>query len=213
ANRWVLFAGGPRLGPAVLFWSYLIVMVLTACALARTGITPLKYASWLLLSVGLTQVSILAALIVVGWFFVLAWREKSLEDAGWLKFDLVQLLLVLWTVAALVGLYNAVERGLLGPPDMRVAATGSSRYVLNWTQDRIGEWMPRPWALTLPMWLYRMFMLFWSLWLAFALLKWLRWGWTCYSRDGIWKKTPPIKRKRKVEPPPLPPEETELDLS
>jgi predicted ferric reductase len=75
---------------AVLFWSHLIVMVLAA--LARTRFPPLKYASWLLLSVGLTQVSIVAALIVVGWFFALAWRETSLDDAGWFKFNGVQLL-------------------------------------------------------------------------------------------------------------------------
>jgi hypothetical protein len=47
------------------------------------------------------------------------------------------------------------------------------------------------------MWSYRVLMLFWSLWLALALLKWLRWGWSCYSRNGIWKKPPPRKRKPK----------------
>ncbi len=205
ADRWIIFAGGPRLGPAVLFWSYLIVMVMAAVALARTRFTPLKYVSWLLLSVGLTQVSIVAALVVVGWFFALAWREKSPVEGAW-KFNLVQVVLILWTVAALAGLYTAVERGLLGTPDMQIAGNGSTRHVLNWTQDRIGEIMPRPWALVLPMWLYRVLMLSWSLWLAFALLQWLRWGWSCYSRDGIWRKPPPFKfrpgkapRKKKGE--------------
>ena len=197
ADRWIIFAGGPRLGPAVLFWSYLIVMVLAALALARTRFTPLRYASWLLLSVGLTQVSIVAALIVVGWFFALAWRETSLKDAGWLKFNGVQLLLVVWTIAALAGLYTAVERGLLGTPDMQIAGNASTRFVLNWTQDRIDAMLPQPWVLVLPMWIYRVLMLFWSLWLALALLKWLRWGWSCYSRNGIWKKPPPRKRKPK----------------
>jgi len=198
-NRWILFTGGPRLGPAVLFWSYLLVMVLVAFALARTRLTPLTYVAWILLTVGLTQSSIPAALIVVGWFFVLAWREKAPAKAGWFQFDLVQVVIVLWTLAALTGLYEAVERGLLGTPDMQIAGNGSTRYLLHWTQDRIGAWMPQPWALTLPMWLYRMLMLFWSLWLAFALLKWLRWGWTSFSRDGIWKKPPPIRRKPKAE--------------
>jgi hypothetical protein len=149
--------------------------------------------------VGLTQVSIVAALIVVGWFFALAWRETSLDDAGWFKFNMVQLLLVVWTIAALAGLYTAVERGLLGTPDMQIAGNGSSRFVLNWTQDRIDAMLPQPWVLVLPMWIYRVLMLFWSLWLALALLKWLRWGWSCYSRNGIWKKPPPRKRKpRKI---------------
>lgn len=206
ADQWIIFAGGPRLGPAVLFWSYLIVMVLAALALARTRFTPLRYASWLLLAVGLTQVSIVAALIVVGWFFALAWRETSLEEAGWFKFNGVQLLLVVWTVAALAGLYTAVERGLLGTPDMQIAGNASTRFVLNWTQDRIDAMLPQPWVLVLPMWIYRVLMLFWSLWLALALLKWLRWGWSCYSRNGIWKKPPP--RKRKPKPVWRTPEET-----
>lgn len=200
-NLWILFTGGPRLGPAVRFWSYLFVMVLAALALARSGVTPLRYVSWLLLSVGLTQVSVYAALIVVGWFFVLAWRAKSLSNAGWFRFNLVQLLLVLWTVAVLVGLYNAVERGLLGTPDMQIAGNDSTRYLLNWTQDRIDGLLPRPWVLAVPMWVYRLLMLSWSLWLAFALLKWLRWGWSCYSSAGIWKKPSPIRLRKKAAPP------------
>jgi hypothetical protein len=65
------------------------------------------------------------------------------------------------------------------------------------TQDRIDAMLPQSWALVLPMWSYRVLMLFWSLWLALALLKWLRWGWSCYSRNGIWKKPPPRERKPK----------------
>jgi len=37
-------------------------------------------------------------------------------------------------------------------------------------------------------------MLLWALWLAFSLLRWLRWGWACFSESGIWR---PIRRKRK----------------
>jgi hypothetical protein len=50
------------------------------------------------------------------------------------------------------------------------------------------------------MWLYRVLMLSWSLWLAFALLQWLRWGWSCYSRGGIWRKPPPLKFKPSKAP-------------
>jgi hypothetical protein len=30
-------------------------------------------------------------------------------------------------------------------------------------------------------------MLAWSLWLSFALLRWLRWGWRCFATGGIWR--------------------------
>jgi hypothetical protein len=50
-------------------------------------------------------------------------------------------------------------------------------------------------------------MLFWSLWLALYLLKWLKWGWQCYAAGGIWKKLP--RRKKKIKPPPIPKAQTE----
>jgi hypothetical protein len=31
-------------------------------------------------------------------------------------------------------------------------------------------------------------MLVWALWLAFALLKWLQWGWQSFSAGGYWKR-------------------------
>ena len=178
-------------------------MVLAALALARTRFTPLKYASWLLLAVGLTQVSIVAALVVVGWFLALAWRETSLEEAGWLKFNGVQLLLVVWTIAALAGLYTAVERGLLGTPDMQIAGNHSSGGDLHWYQDRIDAVPPQAWTLSLPLLAYRLLMLAWALWLAFALLNWLRWAWAVFSRDGLWRRlTLPVfgRRRRQATP-------------
>ncbi len=54
-NRWILFAGGPVLGPAVLFWGYLVVIIIIG-APGRVKFTPLGTASWILLGLGLTQV-------------------------------------------------------------------------------------------------------------------------------------------------------------
>jgi hypothetical protein len=30
-------------------------------------------------------------------------------------------------------------------------------------------------------------MLAWALWLAMALVGWLRWAWSCFSADEIWR--------------------------
>jgi hypothetical protein len=32
-------------------------------------------------------------------------------------------------------------------------------------------------------------MLAWALWLAVSLLNWLKWGWSCFSSNGLWNKT------------------------
>jgi hypothetical protein len=206
-NVWILLAGGPRLGPAVLFWSYLAVVILAAFGLRRIKWTPLKFHQWLLLGIGLTQISPMTALVIVGWFPALGLRKEKTPPDRWLAFNSTQFILVIWTFVALFGLYEAVERGLLGIPDMQIAGNQSSRHLLQWTQDRITSAMPQPWVLVFPLWTYRILMLLWSLWLAFSLLKWLQWGWQCFSSGRLWKnaefrRTRPQKSASSSEKPP-----------
>jgi hypothetical protein len=198
-NRWTILTGGPRLGPAVLFWSYMVVVILAALALKRIDLAPLKTYQWLLLGLGLTQVAPITALVVVGWLLALGLRKEKTPPDKWLPFNTVQLLLVVWTLAALSGLYEAVERGLLGIPDMQISGNQSTRHLFHWTQDRIASAMPRPWAISLPLWVYRVLMLLWSMWLAFSLLKWLQWGWRCLNSGKLWKKVP-MRKPKKASP-------------
>ncbi|MDY7039108.1 MAG: hypothetical protein SV375_23535, partial [Thermodesulfobacteriota bacterium] len=196
-NRWILWTDGPRLGPAVLFWTYLIVVILAACALGRISWTPLKIRHWLLLGLGLTQVHPLVAIMVLGWLLALGLRRRHAFPDGWFWFNTTQIVLALWTIAALIGLYTSIRNGLLGLPDMQIAGNGSSDFHLYWTQDRIQDTMPQPWVLSLPLFIYRILMLTWALWLAYTLLRWLRWGWQCFSEDGLWRKI--LKRKVKTK--------------
>ncbi len=196
-NRWILWVSGPRLGPAVLFWGYLVIVVLIAIGLGKTALAPLKTYHWLLLTMGLTQIHPLMALIIVGWLLALGMRNTTLPGGGWITYNFTQFLLAVWTAAALSGLYLAVENGLMGIPDMQIAGNNSTPRVLNWTQDRIAGFMPDPRVISLPEWVFHVLMLLWSLWLAFALLTWLKWGWQCFSRGGAWKKVE-LKWKRKA---------------
>lgn len=187
AERWLLLTGGPAWGPAVLFWGYLIVIVVLALLLARAPRTPLSAVEWTLLALGLTQVPLAAAAVVAGWFLVLAWRqERVLARPLW--HNLLQLALAGWTFVALVLLYAAVYQGLLVRPDMLVAGAGSSAAELRWYQDRVGGALPQPWALSLPLWTYRVAMLLWSLWLSLGLLRWLRWGWASFTSGSAWAR-------------------------
>jgi hypothetical protein len=187
-ERWILFAAGPQFGPAVLFWSYLIIVVIAAMALGKIPWSPLSTLQWVLLGLGLTQVSPLQALVVVSWLLALEMRQRQVmpEAAG--NFNFIQLLLVAWTLAAFVCLYAGVERGLLRLPDMQIAGNSSTSMQLNWLQDRIDGLMPEPWVVSVPLLAYRIIMLAWSLWLALSLLKWLRRGWVCFATGGVWKK-------------------------
>ncbi len=196
-NRWILWTGGPRLGPAVLFWSYLLIVILIAAALGRTGWTPLKTRHWLLLGLGLTQIQPLAAIMIVGWLLALDARERRTPIQGALTFNLSQLLLALWTLAAMAALYLSIEEGLLGIPRMQIAGNGSNDFFLRWMRDRITHTMPRPWVLSVPMIVFRVLMLSWALWLAISLLKWLAWGWRSFGKGGMWRKTG-WRRKREA---------------
>jgi hypothetical protein len=40
------------------------------------------------------------------------------------------------------------------------------------------------------MWVYRALMFAWALWIAVALLRWLRWAWHAWKVNGIWRGKP-----------------------
>jgi hypothetical protein len=109
---------------------------------------------------------------------------------GRLRFNATQVALFLLTLVALVMLFQAVKHGLLGYPQMQISGNDSSAYDLHWYQDRSAAALPQAWILSVPLWVYRGLMLAWALWLAFALLRWLRWGWDCVSAGGLWKSKP-----------------------
>lgn len=186
-DRWVLLTGGPRLGPAVLFWGVLAVLALLAFGLGRLNWTPLKTRHWFLLLVGLSQVELAAGACVVGWLLALGWRGRNGEGLADRRFKAAQVGLALLSVLALLCLFYAVSNGLLGLPDMQVAGNGSNAWTLNWYQDRSPQILPQPWALSAPLWSYRALMLLWALWLAYSLLNWLRWGFGCCAVGGWWR--------------------------
>ena len=186
-SRWVLLTGGPSLGPAVMFWGLLIVIVGVALGLGRTGRTPLKTRHWLLLGVGLSQIPVYLSIIVVGWLFALDARGRLKADLLKWRFNLMQAGLALLTLVALGLLFYAVKQGLLGLPDMQIAGNGSRGYLLKWFEDRAGTVPQDAWVLSVPLTVYRVLMLAWALWIAFALLRWLRWSWDAFSSGGYWR--------------------------
>ncbi|WP_341326769.1 hypothetical protein [Methylotuvimicrobium sp. KM2] len=186
-DRWVLMTMGPRFGPAVLIWGVLVVIVIVSFGLGKVTLTPLKTRHWLLLLIGLSQIPVLSALIVVLWLIALGLRKERPAQST-KTFNAAQVGLGLLTLLSLMLLFWAVEQGLLGSPDMQITGNQSSAYRLNWYQDRSDELLPTATVVSVPLMVYRLLMLAWSLWLAVALLNWLKWGWTCFSSNGLWKR-------------------------
>jgi len=142
----------------------------------------------MLLGVGLTQVPPLLAILVVGWFFALAYRGRHEgRSLAWWLFDLRQAALVLATLLMLGILVYVVHQGLLGAPSMWIEGNGSSDSSLSWYQPASTSHLPSPVTVSISIWYYRVLMLGWSLWLAHSLLRWLRWAWQQWSSGAAWK--------------------------
>ena len=200
-DRWLLFLGGPKIGPALLYWGVLLIILLVGFGLGRfsnrkgatPGQPPLKARHWMLIGLGMSTGTFPAILLVVGWFFLLGWRSQLMaKNYTVTQFNLIQAGLALLTIASLSALLGTIPFGLLAQPDMGVVGNGSSRYLLHWYQDISSSHLPSAWVISLPMWVYRLAMLIWSLWLANALIGWAKWGWQAYSHQGLWQKSSPI---------------------
>ncbi|OOG63958.1 hypothetical protein B0E46_08480 [Rhodanobacter sp. B04] len=207
-DRWLLWTWGPTDGPAVLYWSQLLVLLLASWLLARHAPTPLRFSHWLLLGLGFSAFAWSAYALVVLWLILLGLRARmhAPELMGGTRFNLLQFGLAALTMLSLVVLIGAVPQGLLGLPDMHVAGNGSTTSSLHWFADQSSGALPEAGVFSVPLWAYKFAMLAWALWLANALIGWLRWAFDAWTRGGYWRKPEP---KPAAIPPQLPPSSTE----
>lgn len=196
-DRWPLWVSGPRIGPAMLYWGVLVVIVGVAVLLGaitrRFQLSiPLRTWQWLLLFIGMSTVNTVGSLAVLLWFFALEARHRFAQRPGGLPqndfYYVIQIGIVVLSLLAVVTLAAIIPQSLLATPDMQVTGNGSHNYFFNWYQDRSAEALPQAQVLSVPLWWYRVAMLAWSLWLVFALLHWVKWGWAIFAEGGVWPK-------------------------
>ncbi|MFT6679835.1 MAG: hypothetical protein ACJAQ8_000128 [Haliea salexigens] len=192
-DRWPLYLSGPPIGPAMLYWGVFCVIVLGALLLnwlnkrLATGI-PIGLPGWLLLGVGLSTVNSYGVLVVAGFLFLLAFRQR-IDSAAMsrLKFNLMQIALGIGAFIALATLVSAIPLGLLSSPDMLVTGNNSWSHLYHFFQDRAAaDQFPTATVVSVSLMVYRAVMLAWALWLANKLLRWVAWGWQAYSKNGVW---------------------------
>lgn len=194
--RWVWFVQGPQTGPAILFYSELLIILIAAVALGISKLTPLSSIKWIILGLGLSQSGLVPALIIVLWFVALTFRKKSGATLSGGAFNALQIFLIALTVVSFGAIMYAIQHGLLGHPDMQIVGNNSNSYYLRWYQDHIGGILPQPLVISVPILVYRILMLLWALWLAFNILSWVRWGWQCVTTGKYWDKVN-FRRKQK----------------
>jgi hypothetical protein len=186
-DRWILATSGPKLGPAVLYWSELAALIVFALILGRINLTPLTTRHWLLLGLGFSTFSWTVLGLVIVWLMLCGARDKSRPDLSWWKFNAVQVVIAGMTIVALSSVVLSLPAGLLGTPDMHIAGQNSYGNVLNWFADGSDSVLPTAAVISVPLWVYKVLILIWALWLSFALLRWLPWVWKCFSTDGYWR--------------------------
>lgn len=125
--------------------------------------------------------------LVAGWLLAMGWRERWQEDIADNDFRLRQAAVGVLSVVALAALVLSIPVGLLGTPDMHIMGNGSFGHQLNWFQDRSDGALPGGAVYSLPLRIYKVAILAWALWLAFALVRWLPWAWRAFSHGGIWR--------------------------
>jgi hypothetical protein len=188
-SRWILATHGPQSGPAVLYWGELLVLLLVAYGLSKLDWTPLKLRDWLLLGIGFSTFSWIALAVVVAWLFALAWRERhGAEVVDKYRFASMQIVLVWLSLAAALALITTIPYGLLGTPNMHIVNPIGGDGALRWFADQSHDALPQAGVISVPMWWYRAAMLAWALWLANAVLGWLRWGLRAWISGGYWRR-------------------------
>ena len=200
-QRWVLFAGGRGVGPAILYWGELAIFAILASLLGRSRSTPLPTHEWLLLGLGLSTFSWSVMLLAVLWMMAMRWREGlSVEGLGRSTFNGLQVALMALTLLAIVGLITAIPYGLLASPDMRIAGAGQFMGNLSWFTDQAANQLPGAWVVSVSLWWYKAAMLAWALWLAFALTRWLPFAWRALNGGSLWvRPTVPTLRPRDAD--------------
>ncbi|MGK0440923.1 MAG: zinc transporter ZupT [Pseudohongiellaceae bacterium] len=197
-DRWPLYFNGPAIGPAMLYWGILAVIIICSFALfygmkkARLNV-PVTIIGWLLLGIGLSTVNRYGLLITIAFFALMAYRKDYVNPLAMKRnqFNLLQVFLVVVTFFAAISILSAIPMGLLSNPDMKVIGNGSYSHLYNFYQDKAaaGEF-PTATVISLPMLGYRLIMMLWSLWLASRIISWSGWGWQAFSSKAVWVSKP-----------------------
>ena len=152
---------------------------------------PLSALDGVLLGFGMSLCNLPSTVLVAAWLLLLLARLRyadRLSSATPRSFHFVQIVVAGVSVAALIALAASVPMGLLGTPEMHIVGNNSSAYDYHWFQDQAANQLPTASVFSLPMWTYRVVMLAWSLWLAFAVVRWVRGAGPHSAAGGIWKR-------------------------
>lgn len=186
-QRWVLWANGPVLGPAVLYWGELLAFIIIALLFAKAAFSPLTRVNWLILGFGLSLNNWSVLMLVVVWFASLTASSYRSKNMSRVKFNFSQVLLYGLSIITLFTLISVIPTSLLSSPDMGITGNYSYGNHLQWFADKSTGALPEIFVISIPMLFYKGLMLAWVIWLSFNSLSWIKWAWKKLGEQGYWR--------------------------
>ena len=187
SQRWILWAKGPLLGPAILYWGELLAFILLALLVSRVKFSPLNTLSWIVLGVGLSLSNWGVLMLIALWFASITASGYRSKDMSQLSYNTSQLLLYALSVVAIFSLLSVVPISLLSSPSMGVEGNYSYGNHLQWFSDKTNGLLPQVSVLSISTIFYKGIMLVWVIWLSFAFLGWIKWAWKALGKLGYWR--------------------------
>jgi hypothetical protein len=173
-ERWLIWTDRSTWGPAVVFWSKLVFVVLLCLGLTYFGLLPVSNLGAIFLGAGLATLPLVVIALPLTWLGLVRilpeWAGIQRLAPRWL----INTGFCLLSLIALAIFYQIVQIGLVLQPPMLIAGNLSTSALLRWFVDHASEQLPDPWILSLPMWCWRVFALVWATWLAIAVIGWIR---------------------------------------
>lgn len=194
-QRWILWAKGPLLGPAILYWGELLAFILIALLVARVKFSPLHTLQWLILGLGLSLNNWGVLVLIALWFAAVTASRYRPEKTDYVIFNLSQLFLYAFSAMAIISLLAVVPISLLSHPSMGIEGYQSYGNTLTWFADRADGQLPGVTILSISVWFYKAIMLVWVLWLSTSILSWVKWAWKIIGVHGYWQSAPGKKSK------------------